>query len=64
MAADVRQIQRILEGGIAAARHRRILAGVKGAVTHCAEGDAGEAVLPRQTQGAVLHPGGQDQHAI
>ena len=60
MAADVCQIQRILQGGAAASGHCHILSGVKGSVAHSAEGDAGQTILARKAQGPAPHPGGQD----
>ena len=60
MAAEVRQIQGVLEGGVAAAGHGRVLPGVKGPVAHGAEGDPARRPPPGQAQGPAAHPGGQD----
>ncbi len=60
---DVRQIQRLLDRGVAAAHHRDALVAKEEAVTGGARRDAtaAEALLRRQPQVAGRRPGGDDQ---
>src|SRR3546814_10978010 len=44
-AADVGQIQRLLDGGVAAAHHHHVLVAVEDAVAGCAGGDAAAVEL-------------------
>ena len=63
MAADVRQIQGVLKGGVAAAGHGRVLSGVKGPVAHRAVGDPRQTILTGKAQRPAAHPDGQDHGA-
>ena len=61
MAAAVGQKQRVLQGGVTAAYHRHITAGVEGAVAHGAVGHAAahQLLLAVKTQMAVSRTGSQ-----
>ena len=63
MAAEVRQIQSVLQGGVAATRHRHILPRVEGPVANGAERNPRQGVLTRQAQGPPAHAGGQDHRS-